>query len=205
MEKKLSSRVKKTREKILESARGIFVEKGYQATTIREVAQKAEVNDLTVYRHFQNKEKLFYEMMIGQSFHKDFTEWMQNGFSGDYIKDLKTIYRSLEGFMGKKPSMLRMLLMESIRMEGSQRVAVDLKEQVLTDLTHFFAYYQKQGMISKDIIPSTLAEALYSFVFTRVFYELFWDDQLCRNTEKQDELDVLDLILNGVQIPPNCS
>ena len=36
----------------------LFGEKGYTATTIREVAEKAGVSELTIFRNFKNKENL---------------------------------------------------------------------------------------------------------------------------------------------------
>ena len=84
MERKNSSRVKKTKELIIKSATTLFSEKGYQYTTIREIAKLAKVNDLTVYRHFQNKENLFSEMVLGQTFP-----------SGFYGMDAKGSFRRL--------------------------------------------------------------------------------------------------------------
>lgn len=46
------------REKVMEAATLLFGEKGYTATTIREVAEKAGVNELTIFRNFKNKENL---------------------------------------------------------------------------------------------------------------------------------------------------
>ncbi len=46
------------REKVMEAATLLFGEKGYTATTIREVAEKAGVSELTIFRNFKNKENL---------------------------------------------------------------------------------------------------------------------------------------------------
>ena len=52
------------REKVMEAATLLFGEKGYTATTIREVAEKAGVSELTIFRNFKNKENLFRESII---------------------------------------------------------------------------------------------------------------------------------------------
>ena len=44
--------------KVMEVATLLFGEKGYTATTIREVAEKAGVSELTIFRNFKNKENL---------------------------------------------------------------------------------------------------------------------------------------------------
>ena len=48
-----------TEERILESAANVFSRKGYKNTSIKEIAQKAQVNSLTVFRYFHDKETLF--------------------------------------------------------------------------------------------------------------------------------------------------
>jgi len=44
---------------IVDAARALFVELGFQATTLDKVAQRAKISKLSIYRHFENKEALF--------------------------------------------------------------------------------------------------------------------------------------------------
>src|SRR5579872_6271002 len=46
-------------ETIVDAARELFVELGFQATTLDKVAQRAKISKLSIYRHFENKEALF--------------------------------------------------------------------------------------------------------------------------------------------------
>lgn len=50
-----------TEKRIIDSAVRLFSQKGYKNTSIREVALKAGINKLTVFRHFNDKETLFAE------------------------------------------------------------------------------------------------------------------------------------------------
>jgi len=47
------------RQTIVDTARELFVELGFQATTLDKVAQRAKISKLSIYRHFENKEALF--------------------------------------------------------------------------------------------------------------------------------------------------
>jgi AcrR family transcriptional regulator len=49
-----------TREAIAETARRLFLEKGFEAVTVAEVAREAEVAEKTVFNYFPTKEDLFY-------------------------------------------------------------------------------------------------------------------------------------------------
>lgn len=44
---------------IVDAATQLFVELGFQATTMDKVAQRAKISKLSIYRHFENKEALF--------------------------------------------------------------------------------------------------------------------------------------------------
>jgi AcrR family transcriptional regulator len=48
-----------TRARILAVATGLFVERGYDAVTVAEIARQAGVTSVTVFNHFPRKEDLF--------------------------------------------------------------------------------------------------------------------------------------------------
>lgn len=48
-----------TRERILDTAMGLFSTRGYAGATTREIAHQAGVAEVTLFRHFASKEKLF--------------------------------------------------------------------------------------------------------------------------------------------------
>src|SRR5918992_4224749 len=51
-----------TRQKILDAAREMFVENGYEATTMRAIAEKIKYTPTAIYHHFENKEALLTEL-----------------------------------------------------------------------------------------------------------------------------------------------
>lgn len=52
-----------TRERIIQAALATFSENGFEGSSTREIAKRAEVNEITLFRHFQNKENLFREVL----------------------------------------------------------------------------------------------------------------------------------------------
>jgi AcrR family transcriptional regulator len=48
--------------KILESARELFIEKGYEATSIRNIAERIEYSPTTIYLYFKDKDDIFYAL-----------------------------------------------------------------------------------------------------------------------------------------------
>ncbi len=48
-----------TRQRLIETAGPIFAEKGFRATTVREISERAEVNLASINYHFGDKESLY--------------------------------------------------------------------------------------------------------------------------------------------------
>ncbi|MGI5129237.1 TetR/AcrR family transcriptional regulator [Pseudonocardia sp. CA-107938] len=56
-----------TRRALLGAARALFAQDGYDATTVRAVAERAGVNQALLFRYFGNKEGLFAEAVRGSA------------------------------------------------------------------------------------------------------------------------------------------
>lgn len=81
------------RAEIIRAAARVFAEKGYQRATIREIAEKAEVAEGTIYNHFTNKADLLVALIEGLdsvpqqvSDLEDGLESDLRGFFADYLR-----------------------------------------------------------------------------------------------------------------------
>ena len=51
--------MKNTKEKILEAALNLFLQKGFAAVSIRDICKEMTIKESTVYYHFENKQAIF--------------------------------------------------------------------------------------------------------------------------------------------------
>jgi TetR/AcrR family transcriptional repressor of mexJK operon len=65
MEAQEEGRSARKRRAILEAATTVFLERGYQGTSMDEIAALAAVSKQTVYKHFADKDRLFHEIIMG--------------------------------------------------------------------------------------------------------------------------------------------
>src|ERR1019366_10448009 len=56
-----------TTEKIALAAAQLFARQGYHGTSTREIARLADVSENTLFRHFENKEELFWSSLRSYS------------------------------------------------------------------------------------------------------------------------------------------
>ncbi len=57
-----------TEQRLLDATLKLISEKGYLGSTTREIAQEAGVTELTLFRHFGTKEKLFEALLRNHTF-----------------------------------------------------------------------------------------------------------------------------------------
>lgn len=50
------------RAKILEAAKDLFIQRGFEETSIRNIAEKIEYSPTTIYLHFKDKDDIFYAL-----------------------------------------------------------------------------------------------------------------------------------------------
>jgi AcrR family transcriptional regulator len=72
------------RRVILDAARAIFVDHGYESFSMRRLAKNIEYSPGSIYLHFKNKEELF-ECLVGESFGRllKTLSYLENGQQGD--------------------------------------------------------------------------------------------------------------------------
>ncbi|NVD74932.1 TetR/AcrR family transcriptional regulator [Duganella sp. BJB1802] len=79
---------------IADAACELFVELGFQATTMDKVAQRAKISKLSIYRHFENKEALF-SAAIAASCHRFAPQGLFEGVDGSAADQLMAVGSSL--------------------------------------------------------------------------------------------------------------
>ena len=108
---------------IVDAAYELFVELGFQATTMDKVAQRAKISKLSIYRHFENKEALF-SAAIGTRCHQFAPQAFFEGVDGSAEDRLLAVGSSL----------LRTLLSPDVRSVEAMIMADKTNQESLSKL-----------------------------------------------------------------------
>jgi AcrR family transcriptional regulator len=111
------------RDSILDAARTLFAEQGYEAVTMRKIAEKIEYSPTAIYFHFKDKQSLLRELCdtdFGALAH----EFQKIARIDDPIDRLRHIGRAYVGFAIEHPNHYRLMFMTphpaAIRAEDSR-------------------------------------------------------------------------------------
>ncbi|CAM3062556.1 TetR family transcriptional regulator [Pseudomonas floridensis] len=108
---------------IVDAAGELFVELGFQATTMDKVAQRAKISKLSIYRHFENKEALF-SAAIAAHCHQFAPQAIIEGVDGSAADQLMAVGTFL----------LRTLLSPEVRSVEAMIVVDKMKQKSLSKL-----------------------------------------------------------------------
>lgn len=108
---------------IVDAAYELFVELGFQATTLDKIAQRAKISKLSIYRHFENKEALF-RAAIASRCHQFTPQVLFDGVGGSAEDQLMAVGSSL----------LRTLLSPDVRSVEAMIMADKTNQESLSKL-----------------------------------------------------------------------
>jgi len=90
------------RQEILDAARDLFVKEGYDAVSMRKIAEKIEYSPTTIYLHFKDKEEIF-DCLCEETFAR-LDKKLQSVQLDDSIEGLKKGLRAYVDFGLKHPN-----------------------------------------------------------------------------------------------------
>lgn len=99
-----------TRERILDAARQMFVRHGYEATTMRAIADKIEYTPTAIYHHFRNKDALLTEL-ASSDFRALATAFQKIGRIEDPIERLRRVGDAYVEFALEHPMQYQLMFM----------------------------------------------------------------------------------------------
>jgi len=132
---------------ILKAARDIFSDKGYKATTMKEIALAANVGVGSLYLHLQNKRAIYISLIEEQA--KKFNEYIRTYESVEPVEALKGIFDCY--------------LEYSIK--NTKLISVNLTEGVFEAKEIFIKCFHKP---QEELINSIIAKGIAARVFKEV-------------------------------------
>lgn len=157
-----------TDQKILESTLKLISEKGYLGTTTKDIARESGISEVTLFRHFGSKERLFEELLKSFPFLpklKGLISEFEVSSTNNYAVTLKKIGMRFFETLKKRKAFVRIMASEINVYPGKIREVyssfIDETNCVLAD---YFVSQQKAGSLRK-FSPETAARGFLGMLF----------------------------------------
>ncbi|MBI2712701.1 MAG: TetR/AcrR family transcriptional regulator [Bdellovibrio sp.] len=151
---KVASRIR-TREKLIKAAKNLFAERGYDGTSVKEIAKAAKVNISLISYHFDGKEGLYCECLstIGNTRVRRTERILTHPASVEEFRVRLHLFVE-EIFIAhlEEPEVSKIILREcELQMPFTKEVFRATFLKIYQNLVEFFNYGKDQGWIRNEI------------------------------------------------------
>ncbi|MFS1511039.1 TetR/AcrR family transcriptional regulator [Chengkuizengella sp. SCS-71B] len=152
-----------TKEKIIQASLDLFADYGHKVTTVKMIAEKLDLNELTIYRHFGSKEKIIEEVIhMIPRFEPRIVEFFLNQVVYDLETDLRSFAKLIIDTSQDNYIFLK-LLINNLDLKERNYMNKSDRDRVKEAFHHYFKQMETMGkVISLDMVSLSLL--LYSTV-----------------------------------------
>lgn len=185
-----------TQKKILNATMTLIMEKGYTATTTKDIAKKAGINECTIFRKFKGKKEII-EAAISLPEWNPCLKESDFEYTGELMKDLcsfaEVYSRKVTPKMVKISLGLRSPDLYDITKDGIREIPDTFKKV----LVNYFIDMQEKNKIQTEDIES-LAVSFLAINFGYVFFKASFGDELTELQSKEYIESSVRHFVNGI-------
>ena len=192
---------------LLNAALDLFVEKGYAATRVEEVAQRAGVSKGTLFLYFASKEELF-KAVVRENISGRYPEWRVEvdtfrGHSADLLRHAMLAWWTHIG--STQASGISKLIMSEA--SNFPELAQFYRDEVVEPGNELIRRILQRGVDRSEFRIADMAHSIYTVLAPMLFMAL-WKHSLgqaglCGSTLKADDFMTtqIDTLLHGLRVP----
>ncbi len=155
-----------TRKRILLAGLRLFSKGGYLGTTTKEMAKQAGIAEVTLFRYFSSKEKLFEEMILTYSFLPALKGLMVEVKGMEYRDALSEIARRFLERLYERRELIRIMHSEIHHYPSKVKIIYhNFIDELVRTLASYFRELQSRGRL-KPFSPEIGARAFLGMLFS---------------------------------------
>ncbi len=187
-----------TKQRLLESTLELISKKGYLGATTREIARGAGVTELTLFRHFGTKERLFEELLKSYTFLPKLRELLPELDECAYEEALILIAARFLLTLRERKAMMKILFSEiHIYPAKIKKMYGNFIDEVRLTLAGYFEAMQAKGLL-RNVSPQIAAR---TFLGMLVHYfrseEIMRENGMTRKKMERNVREIVDIFIHG--------
>lgn len=143
---------KNTPERIIEACIELFRDYGYKGTTTRAIAERAGVNEVTIFRHFGNKKGIMKAAVQSLSYHPKLAKVINEQVSWELEHDLSLIADTYQTYIDQIKDLVLISLKEAEMFPELNDIIMSIPIQIKESMVSYFTEMKRLGkLIDTDI------------------------------------------------------
>lgn len=190
-----------TRLAIEEAAIALFMEQGYHATSMRQIAEHSELALGGIYNHFSSKEELFEGIIIDKHPYRMILPAIIAA-EGETLEDFfKNAFHIIISELGARPEFVNLMLIELVEFKGKHG-SVMLRE-IAPKILPIFERVIKARKDLRITIPAVLMRSFIGMVVSYLITEMVISNSIMSKLMPKNTEDIyVDIFLHGILKEP---
>lgn len=192
-----AGRLDETKQKIMDATMSLVRDKGYVATTTKDIARLAHVNECTIFRKFHSKKEIVLYAFQQEQWNPNITSELFQNITWDLQTDLEMFMKNYLERVTADFVNLSIGLRAPQIYEDTSPLIMKIPEAFVKSLTSYFEEMYNKGKIENTDFEC-MAMTIFSSTFGFTFLKASFDDKLT-NINQQDYIkNSVSLFVDGI-------
>lgn len=189
----------RTRQSILDSAYTLFIEQGYAATSMRQVAERAGLALGGIYNHFASKDLIFEAIILERHPLLQVIPVLHQASGATAEEFVRSAAHNLIAELGHHPDFLHLMLIEMVEFKGTH--TPQMFERVFPQVLEIAQRFQSFGPQLRKFPPPILMRAFLGLFFSYYITGLLLANSMPPEMYEGSLDRFVDIFLRGILTP----
>ena len=187
-----------THKHILDSSNKLFVQKGFHATSMRQIASAAGISLGNIYNHFTSKEDIFTTLFFERHPYHEVLPVLTESIGEDVETTVRQAASKMMETLQERPGFLHLMLIELIEFEAQHMPS--LVYEILPDLRSIVERLQRTQHGLRPVPAYILLRAFIGLFFSYYITEIMVVRQMSEIIDSQENAleQFIDIFLHGI-------
>jgi len=187
----------RTRRTIEQAAYDLFMEQGFNATSMRQIAERTGLALGGIYNHFGSKEEIFRSIILERHPYKQVLPLIVATQGETPEEFIRNAARAALKELGQRPDFLKLMFIEVVEFNG-KHISLILRE-VLPEVMPVFEELAARREFLRKIGPVLLIRSFIAMVFSYYLTDMFIQGSALAKLMPRNSFDTfVDIYLHGV-------
>jgi len=189
-----------TRLAIEDAALSLFMEQGYAATSMRQIAERAELALGGIYNHFASKDEIFAGIIVDKHPYKKILPAILAAEGETLEEFFRHAFHLIIAEMGERPEFVNLMLIELVEFKGKH--GARMIKEIAPKILPVFEKVVKSRKNLRVINPAVLMRSFMGLVVSHLITEMIVSKSIISKLmPKNTEEAYIDIFLHGILKP----
>jgi AcrR family transcriptional regulator len=185
-----------TRDRVIQAAHQLFIERGYHGTSMRQIAERAKIALGGIYNHFAGKGDILTAVMVERNPYRDIAPALATAEGETAEALVRNAAAGMLAALKNRPDDLQLLFIEIVEFKGQH--FPQLFESLFPQMIGFAQRLVQVNGDLRPIPPPTLLRAFVGFFFAYFMTEWLMGNQFQSESQQGAFEDFVNIYLHGI-------